>query len=84
MSKDVELHFLLPQKQRQRALDLLEKISRKHDTAMRSQLRYTWRPGTETGKRDLARSQAADEAVHDMLFELACMLDPARAKGSDG
>lgn len=59
---------------RKRALKLFEKIERKHDTAMKSLLRYTWRPGTTTGNRDHDRSVKAEAEMFEALADLRELL----------
>jgi hypothetical protein len=57
-------------RENERLLKHFAKVERKHDTAMRSRLRASWRPGTETARRDMERSEKAEEEMFEALAEI--------------
>lgn len=55
------------------ATKLLRKMLKAHELAHTAYVRYSWRPGTETARKDLARYEkrvAELEAAYDALFEI--------------
>jgi hypothetical protein len=57
-------------RENERLLKLFAKVERKHDMAMKSRLRASWRPGTETARRDMERSEKAEEEMFEALAEI--------------
>ncbi len=57
-------------RENERLLKLFAKVERKHDTAMKSRLRASWRPGTETARREIDRSEKAEEEMFAALAEI--------------
>ncbi len=54
---------------------MLDKIERHADVSRRSLLRYTWSPASETGRRELERSQNHEEQFYRAVKELRIALD---------
>lgn len=54
---------------------LLDKATRHHNIAMRSQLRYAARPESVTGKLDLQRMRKHEEKLNMAIADLRKLLD---------
>jgi len=52
----------------------LEKLQYHIETGRRSYTRYSWRPGTETGRKDHERSADHFDKAHAIIEELKGML----------
>ena len=57
---------------------ILQDIDRQHDMSLTAQLRYTWRPGTATGQKELERHGKREYLFGKRINELAEVvgLDP--------
>lgn len=61
-------------------ISLLEKLSKHHATAHNCYQRYSWRPDTATGQKELERWQKHDKAYDAALKELGVIFGARWAK----